>query len=171
MKLILMGLVELGRSLSKALATLRWLALAMVLLTISVVCLRYLFSTSAILIQESVVYLHAILFMLAIPLGLAERTHVRVDILYGRLPARTQHWIDLAGHALLLIPVAVFMGWISLDYVAASWRIFEGSAEVGGIQGVFLLKTLIPATALLLLLQGLAGMAECILTLTGDEEA
>jgi TRAP-type mannitol/chloroaromatic compound transport system permease small subunit len=43
--------------------------------------------------------------------------------------------------------------------VENSWRITEGSSEVGGIPGVFLLKTLLPVTAALIFLQGLASIA------------
>ena len=62
--------------------------------------------------------------------------------------------IDLVGHGLFLIPVAGFIFFTSLPYVAASWRILEKSSEVGGLPAVFALKTLIPLMAALLFLQG-----------------
>jgi TRAP-type mannitol/chloroaromatic compound transport system permease small subunit len=55
------------------------------------------------------------------------------------------------------------MVWISLSYVGNSWPILEGSAEVGGIPAVFLLKTLIPLTGVLLIFQGIAGIASILL--------
>jgi TRAP-type mannitol/chloroaromatic compound transport system permease small subunit len=108
-------------------------------------------------------YLHGAFFMLAIALGVGENTHVRVDIFYSRLTPDQQGWIDLAGHILFLLPVAGFMVWVSLPYVGNSWRILEGSAEVGGIPAVFLLKTLIPLTGVLLIFQGIAGIASILL--------
>ena len=142
---------------------LRWLALAMVLLTFAIVILRYALNTGGVLLQESVMYLHGAFFMLAVALGVGENTHVRVDIFYSRLTPDQQGWIDLAGHILFLLPVAGFMVWVSLPYVGNSWRILEGSAEVGGIPAVFLLKTLIPLTGVLLILQGIAGIASFLL--------
>ena len=142
---------------------LRWLALAMVLLTFAIVILRYALNTGGVLLQESVMYLHGAFFMLAIALGVGENTHVRVDIFYSRLTPDKQGWIDLAGHILFLLPVAGFMVWVSLPYVGNSWRILEGSAEVGGIPAVFLLKTLIPLTGVLLIFQGIAGIASILL--------
>jgi TRAP-type mannitol/chloroaromatic compound transport system permease small subunit len=97
--------------------------------------------------------------MLAIALGIRDNSHVRVDIVYSRRSAAQQGWIDLLGHVFFLLPVAGFMVWVSLPYVLNSWRILEGSSEVGGIPGVFLLKTLIPLTGALLFLQGLAATA------------
>ena len=142
---------------------LRWLALIMVLLTFAIVILRYALNSGAVLLQESVMYLHGALFMLAIALGVGDNTHVRVDILYSRRSPEQQAWIDLVGHILFLLPVAGFMIWVSLPYVSNSWQILEVSSEVGGIPGVFLLKTLIPLTGALLFCQGLAGVAAILL--------
>ncbi len=142
---------------------LRWLALIMVLLTFAIVILRYALNSGGILLQESVMYLHGTLFMLAIALGVGDNTHVRVDILYSRRSPEQQAWIDLVGHILFLLPVAGFMIWVSVPYVSNSWQILEGSSEVGGIPGVFLLKTLIPLTGALLFCQGIAGVAAILL--------
>ena len=105
-------------------------------------------------------YLHGVLFMLAIPMGIADNSHVRVDIIYSK-PQRERNApiIDLLGHCIFLLPVAGFIFFISFAYVENSWRITEGSSEVGGIPGVFLLKTLLPVTAALIFLQGLASIA------------
>ena len=112
-------------------------------------------------------YLHAISFMLGIAYALKHDEHVRVDIFYSRLSARGQAWVNLSGHLLLLLPVALSFGYLSISYVSASWRILEGSSEVGGIPAIFLLKTLIPLFALTLLAQGLAEIARALITLRG----
>ena len=130
----------------------------MALITFAIVLFRYGFNLGAIAVQESVLYLHAIAFMLGIPYALQTDEHVRVDVLYSRLSATARARVNLAGHCLLLLPVAGTIFWLSLPYVSASWRILEGSPEVGGIPGVFVLKTLIPLSSALLLLQGLAAI-------------
>ena len=147
----------------------RWLALFMVLATVTVVVLRYVFSVGAIPLQESVMYMHGVLFLIGIPYGLKQNTHVRVDIIYSRLSPRDKDRVDIAGHLLFLLPVSAFIFITSLPYVAASWRVLEGSPEVGGIPGVFLLKTLIPVMASLLFLQGLSEIAKRLNT-TGARE-
>ncbi|MEM8769519.1 MAG: TRAP transporter small permease subunit, partial [Pseudomonadota bacterium] len=125
-------------------------------ITAAVVLLRYGFNAGAIALQESVLYLHATAFMLGIASTLKDGGHVRVDVMYSRLGPRAQAAIDLMGHCLFLLPVAGTIFWLSLPYVQASWAILEGSPEVGGIPGIFLLKSLIPLMALLLAVQGLA---------------
>ena len=156
----LAGLSTLTRVIARPL---RWLALIMVLMTFAIVILRYALNSGGVLLQESVMYLHGTLFMLAIALGVGDNTHVRVDILYSRRSPEQQAWIDLVGHILFLLPIAGFMIWVSLSYVSNSWQILEGSSEVGGIPGVFLLKTLIPLTGALLFCQGIADIAAILL--------
>jgi len=144
-----------------------WLLPLMVLTTLGIVVARYAFREGAIAVQESVLYMHGLVFMLGIPYALKEDAHVRVDLIYARLGPRGRAWVDLIGHLLGLLPVAAAMFLYSQDYVAAAWRIREGSPEVGGIPGIYLLKTLIPVTAVLLALQGAAGMARCVMVLRG----
>jgi TRAP-type mannitol/chloroaromatic compound transport system permease small subunit len=139
-----------------------WLLPAMVAVTALIVLLRYALSQGAVVLQESVLYMHAVVFMLGIPYALKEDAHVRVDLIYARLGRRGRAIVDLLGHLLFLVPVAVALYLYSRSYVAGSWRILEGSSEVGGIPAVFLLKTLIPLTAVLLLLQGLAEIIRCL---------
>jgi len=135
-----------------------WFSLAMVVITFTVVVLRYGFNLGWIAMQESVLYLHASLLMLGSAYTLRHDAHVRVDVLYAHLDERGRAWVDFIGSLLFLLPVCGFIFWISLDYVLASWRVWERSAQAGGLPGVFLIKTLIPVTALALLLQGLALM-------------
>ena len=94
--------------------------------------------------------------------------HVRVDIFYQRFGARGQALVNLFGSLFLLLPVTGFIFWISWEYVAASWAVWEGSREAGGLPGVFLLKTLLPLMAINLLLQGLAETLRSALVLVEE---
>ncbi|MGB5440359.1 MAG: TRAP transporter small permease subunit [Gammaproteobacteria bacterium] len=147
-----------------------WLTLAMVLITFFVVVLRYLLNTGSIALQESVTYLHACVFMLGAAWTLKEDGHVRVDIFYCRQSPRTRAWINLAGTLLLLLPVCGFILISSLDYVALSWSVREGSQEAGGLNAVYLLKTAIPAMAVLLIVQGCATILKSILLISGHDQ-
>jgi len=133
-----------------------WLALGLVLITFAVVMLRYLFQLGWIAMQESILYLHAALFLLGAAYTLKRDGHVRVDIFYRGFSAKRKALIDLLGSLLLLLPVCSFLLWVSWDYVATAWSIYEGSQEAGGLPYVYLLKTLIPVAVLLLILQGIS---------------
>jgi TRAP-type mannitol/chloroaromatic compound transport system permease small subunit len=134
----------------------RWCAILMVLVQFGIVLLRYVFGISFIALNESVLYLHATLFMLGAGYTLLVDGHVRVDIFYAKASRRRQSVIDLFGHLVLLIPsMTVLLVW-SWPSVRNSWSILEGPISVGGIPASFLLKSLIPAFCLLLIVQSVA---------------
>jgi TRAP-type mannitol/chloroaromatic compound transport system permease small subunit len=133
-----------------------WFCLFIVLAQFAVVLLRYGFGTGSAKLTESIIYGHAALFMLAAAWTLRENGHVRVDIFYADAQPRRKALVDLLGALLLLIPFALSLFILSLPYVARSWSILERSRETSGLPLVWLLKALIPAFALLLVLQGIS---------------
>ena len=145
-----------------------WLTLGMVVVTCAVVVLRYVFDTGAIALQESVTYMHSLVFMVGLSYALKHDGHVRVDLLFARLSERARMKINLIGHLSLLLPVCLVIAVESFDYVTRAWVIFEGSPEVGGIPAVYLLKTLIPLSALLLLAQTISEAVQAYRTLRRD---
>lgn len=150
----------IGRSIS-------WLTVVMVIVTFLIVVLRYVFSIGWIAMQESVIYLHSIVFMLGAAYTLKRNAHVRVDIFYEKMSPRSRAWVDLLGAVLLLVPFCIFIIYISWNYVSLSWSLLEGSRDAGGLPAVFLLKTTIPVMAVLLMLQGIAQGLRSILLLAG----
>jgi len=145
-----------------------WITLLMVIVTCAVVLARYVFGVGSIALQESVMYMHGIVFMLGIAFTLKEQGHVRVDVLHEKFSRRTRTLIDIAGTVLFLLPVSIFILLTSLDYVSFSWSLRESSAQPGGLPGVFLVKTLIPVMAALLALQGIAEILRGIVSLAGQ---
>jgi TRAP-type mannitol/chloroaromatic compound transport system permease small subunit len=148
--------------------TLSWLTLGMVLVSFVVVLLRYIFGLGSTILQESIVYMHATVFMACAGYALVHNGHVRCDIFYGSASLRTKSIIDIAGAFLFLIPMCVLIGWVAWPYAAASWAVLEGSPEGRmGIPAVFLLKTLIVVFAGLLALQAVALVLQSALFLAG----
>ncbi len=140
-----------------------WLTLAMVLLSFIIVVLRYAFDLGWIAVQESITYMHSLVFMLGAAYTLKHNEHVRVDIFYQRCSRRGKAWVDCLGSLLLLLPVCVFIGWCSWEYVADSWEIMEGSRHSGGLPGLYLLKSCILVMSALLILQGMAMFLQNLL--------
>lgn len=149
---------RLGRAFS-------WLALAMVLVMALIVVLRYVFQIGSIALQESVMYINALIFTFGAAYTLKEQGHVRVDIFYSRLNEKQRAWLDLFGALFFLLPACCFIIWVSWGYVAVSWRIQEGSAESSGLPFVYLLKTAILVLPALLLLQGISEILKSIFTI------
>jgi TRAP-type mannitol/chloroaromatic compound transport system permease small subunit len=132
------------------------------------VLLRYGFGMGSIRLQESVVYAHALAFMLAAAWTLKAGAHVRVDVFYRDASERTRATVDLFGTLILLLPMAGLILWMSVPYAMRSWAILEGSQETSGLPLVFLLKTAIPVFAVLVILQGVAEAARAAAIVFGD---
>ena len=130
----------------------------MILLIFAVVVLRYFFDAGWIWLQEAILWIHALIFLLVAPYALEEDAHVRVDVFYRQWSKKTQALINLLGALLFLCPFSLFLFYSSLDYIFSSWIINEASRDAGGMPYPFisLLKSTIPLTALLLFLQGLS---------------
>jgi TRAP-type mannitol/chloroaromatic compound transport system permease small subunit len=151
--------------------TVAWCLLFMVLAEFALVLMRYVLGVGSIWLQESVIYAHGALFMLAAAWTLAADAHVRVDIFYADATPRTKAVVDLLGALLLLLPFALALVYLSFPYVARSWALLEGSRETSGLPALFVLKTLIPLFAALLALQGIAQALRAALVLAGVERA
>ena len=145
-----------------------WFTLTMVLLTFLIVVLRYGFNVGWIAMQESVMYLHGMVFLLGAAHTLRVNEHVRVDIFYRRFSPKKQAKVDIFGSLFLLMPVNIFIFMVSFDYVMRAWRVMEASQEAGGIPGVFLLKSLILLFSFTMLLQGIAEVVRNVAKLSLD---
>ena len=148
-----------------------WFTLFMVLLTFLIVVLRYGFNLGWIAMQESVMYLHGMVFLLGAAHTMRVNEHVRVDIFYRRFSPKKQVTVDIFGSLLLLMPVNVFIFMVSFEYVMRAWRVLEASQEAGGIPAVFLLKSLILIFSFTMLLQGIAEVIRNVAKLSLDKQS
>lgn len=135
-----------------------WLTLFMVVVTFVVVVMRYVFDAGLIWVQESVVWMHAVVFMLGAAYTLRDEEHVRVDVFYRNMSPRRRAWVDLVGVIIFLLPLCIFLAWNSFEFVTQSWRIREMSRESGGLPFPFvpMLKSVLLLMPLAVGLQGLS---------------
>jgi TRAP-type mannitol/chloroaromatic compound transport system permease small subunit len=154
--------IAVGRSAS-------WLTLFMVLVTFVVVIMRYVFDAGAVWLQESVIWMHAVVFMLGAAFTLQQEEHVRVDIFYRNMSATRRGWVDLLGAVFFLLPLALFLAYAAWDFVVISWQLRESSREPGGLPYplISLLKTMLLLMPLALTLQGISMLLASIRTIRG----
>ena len=148
---------------------LSWLALACVLLCFSVVVQRYVFHTSTLWMQDLYVWVAGAMFTGVSGFALLRNDHVRVDIFYRPWSVRRKAIADLIGVLLFLLPFVIVIWIFAWTNVARSWGLREGSGNIGGMPGLFILKSFILVFAALIGAQGLAMAARSILVLTGNE--
>ena len=146
-----------------------WLTLFMVVVTFIVVIMRYVFDAGLIWVQESVVWMHAVVFMLGAAYTLHAEEHVRVDIFYRTMSERHRAWVDLVGVIVFLMPLCAFLAWASFDFVTQSWSIGESSRESGGLPYPFIpmLKSVLLLMPVAVALQGASLCLKSVQTIRG----
>lgn len=146
--------------------TMAWLILVAVLVSATNAVVRKVFSVSSNSWLELQWYLFGAAFLLASAYTLKQNEHIRIDIIYGLFSRRTQHWIDLFGHLVFLMPFTLLMLYYFVPYVAQSFANGEVSTNSGGL-------TIWPAKALLLIgflqlaLQGVSEIIKKIAVMRG----
>lgn len=143
-------ITQLTSSLGRGVA---WLTLLLVLITCTVVLLRYGFQWNSLALQEAMIYLHCLVFLLALAWTADIDQHVRVDIFYRNFSPRQQAWVNCLGSLVFLLPVSLFLLWVTWPFFLAAWQIKEASAEAGGLPWVYWLKGLLPLASASLALQ------------------
>lgn len=140
-----------------------WLILVLTLGVSYEVFVRYVLSAPTTWAFDFSYITYGALFLMAGAYTLSRNGHVRADVIYRFLKPRTQASFDLVLYIIFFLPaVAAFM-YTGYLYAEMSVRFREVSIFSPAGVPVFPLKTLIPVTGLLLLLQGIAEIIRCIL--------
>lgn len=143
-----------------------WAILVAIIVSAGNAIIRKTLNTSSNAWLELQWYLFGAAFLLAAAYTLKQNEHIRIDILYGALGRRTQHWIDLIGHVLFLMPFTAIMVWMLVPYVRRSVLSGEVSTNAGGLI-IWPAKALLLAGFTLLLLQGLSEIVKKIAVMRG----
>ena len=141
---------------------LTYLLVSMIILVFITVIIRYMLNISYVALQELVMYFHALIFMFGVSYALKEKSHVKIDIIYNSLSKKNQYFISMLGTIIFIIPTSLFITYSSIDMVAQSWSLLEGSSEAGGLDLVFILKSVIPITGVLIFLQALSDIIKYV---------
>lgn len=114
-------------------------------------------------------YLFSLTFLLGAAWTMQRNGHVRVDVLQSRWGARQQALANMIGIVLLLFPFCLLMIVSSWGAVHFSWHILEQSPDPGGLPR-YPLKTLLPLSFMLLILQGIADLIHNLDTICGSRK-
>jgi TRAP-type mannitol/chloroaromatic compound transport system permease small subunit len=143
-----------------------WLILLAILVSAANAVIRKVFDTSSNAWLELQWYLFGAAFMLAAAYTLKQNEHIRIDIVYGLFSRRAQHWIDLLGHLLFLMPFVTLMVVYFVPYVSLSFHSGEMSTNAGGLI-VWPAKAILLVGFFLLALQGISEIIKKIAIMRG----
>jgi TRAP-type mannitol/chloroaromatic compound transport system permease small subunit len=143
-----------------------WCVLIMVLVSAGNATSRYALNMASNAWLELQWYLFAAVFLLCSGYTLLHNEHIRIDVVNARLSRRTQIWIDVFGIALFLLPMTVFIMWLSWPPFMNAWHTGEVSVNAGGLIR-WPARLLIPVGFCLLSLQGISELIKRIAFLKG----
>jgi TRAP-type mannitol/chloroaromatic compound transport system permease small subunit len=103
-------------------------------------------------------------FSLTAAYALYLQKHIRTDFLYQHLSLRMQVRLDIAQYLLFFLPGLAMFFWLSWDFAAESWDLKEQLVTTWR-PPAYWYKTVIPLTAVLLLIQGVSEVLKCFKTL------
>ncbi|MEX0958727.1 MAG: TRAP transporter small permease subunit [Burkholderiales bacterium] len=147
-------------------------AWTVVLLTLIVgydVTMRYIFNAQTQWGFDLAYILYGILFMMAGAYTLSRNGHVRADMMYRTLRPKTQAWFDLVLYLLFFLPGISALVYAGIDFAHVSWQMREVSSVTSSGVPIYPFKLAIPVAGFLLLLQGFAEIARCIVCIRTGE--
>lgn len=143
-----------------------WLIFVAVMVSATNAIIRKTMNLSSNAWLELQWYLFAAAFLGAAAYTLKQNEHIRIDILYGALSRRKQHWIDLLGHLFFLMPFVILMLYFLVPYVLLSYNSGEVSQNAGGLT-IWPAKLLLLLGFILLFFQGISEIIKKIAIMRG----
>jgi len=139
-----------------------WLIIPMTIAVTWEVVARHFFRAPTIWAFDVTYMLYGTHFMLGTAYTLMRVGHVRTDMLYQGWSVRRQHTIDAIGYFFFFFPAMIFFFYFGWQEASHSWSIRETSDASPWRPIVYPFKTVIPLTALLLLVQGIAELLKSL---------
>jgi TRAP-type mannitol/chloroaromatic compound transport system permease small subunit len=143
-----------------------WGVLIMVLVSAANATSRYALNMASNAWLELQWYLFALVFLMCSGYTLLHNEHIRIDVVSSHLSRRTQVWIDIFGFVVFLLPMSIFVTWLSWPIFMNAWTSGEVSGSAGGLIR-WPVRLLVPAGFFVLSLQGVSELIKRIAFLRG----
>ena len=152
-------IIALGHAIS-------WLALFLVIIVCLSVFLRYVLGVSSLGFDELQWHIYSFGFMMGFAYCTSMQTHVRNDILYNKFSTKTQLWIDLVSHLLVLLPFIIVIIYHSWFFMVRAYVTAEGSIDPGGLPARWIIKSVLLISFILFGISTIARSIAIILEIT-----
>lgn len=140
--------------------TAAWLNVLLIGVILLQVVMRYGFNRGMVPLEELMWHLYAIAFMFGMAYSITNDSHIRVDIVHMNLSRKAQHIIEILGILLLLMPFLIILFHHSLGWAYEAWRVNEASANPTGLPYRWIIKSVVPISALLMFIAALARLIQ-----------
>jgi len=135
-----------------------WLIVPMIGALVYEVIARFGFNSPTMWAYDATFMFYGALFMLGAAYTLGQDSHVRADFLFNILTPRWQGIIDGLFTLVLFFPAMYFFTVATFDYAMVSWMRGERIPTSPMMPIIYPLKTVMPITGALLLIQGVSEL-------------
>jgi len=143
-----------------------WCILATVLVSAANATSRYALNMASNAWLELQWYLYSAVFLFCSGYTLLHNEHIRIDVVSSHLSRRTQVWIDVFGILLFLLPMSIFIMWLSWPIFMNAFETGEISVNAGGLIR-WPARLMVPIGFFLLSIQGLSELIKRVAFLQG----
>ena len=140
--------------------TTAWLNVALVFVILVQVVMRYGFNRGLVPLEELMWHLYAVAFMFGMAYSITNDSHIRVDIVHMNLSRRKQHVMEVLGILFLLFPFLWVLFDHSFSWAIDSFKINEASQNPTGLPYRWIIKSVVPLTAVLMFIAALARLIQ-----------
>jgi len=145
-----------------------WLTVILIIGMVYSTLLRYVFNKPPLWTYDFVYYCANVMFMMGAAYVLSIKGNVSIDLFYRKLSPKGQAIADIVLDLIFFFPLFLALFYFSMIQVPFSWKAGERAVESVIRVPIYPLKTVIPLTCLMLLLQGVAELIRSIfLIVTG----
>ncbi len=157
----------LNRFIKRLVGAVAWLNVALIIVILTTVILRYGFHRNGLLLGWGLVpmeelewHLYSVPFMLGLAYAITNNSHIRIDIIHMAMSKRLQHFFEIFGIIFLLMPFLLIMLDFSFDYAVYSFTHNESSQSPSGLPYRWIIKSVIPLSMLLMIIAALARLIQ-----------
>ncbi len=146
----------------------QWLSYVLTIVVLYEVMMRYIFNNPTIWAFDVTMIINVALFLGGLAYVTYKKAHISVDVLYNMFPRKVRIIIDLFCYILFFFPISLSMIWYGSRnaYVSFVSGTITNTSAWG--EKVWFWKAIIPASFLLLFLQGIVEFIRTLMSWKGD---
>ena len=168
---------SLNKFVQRIVETAAWLNMAVLILILITVTLRYGFHRNQLLLEWPLVpmeelqwHFYSVPFMFGLAYIITNDTNIRIDLLRMHMSKKLKQIFEILGILLLIMPCVIILFDFSVDYTIYAITHHESSQSTMGLSNRWIVKSVIPLTMILIFLASLARLIQEIILLRSQDE-
>ena len=145
--------------------TVCWTTLIVIFAMVYEVIARYFFTAPTIWAYDVSRMFYGALFMLGSGYALSQGVHIRADFIYRNWKSTTQAIVDLVLYLVFYFPGLIMFFIFSMEFATEAWQRNERGMDTAWMPYVYPIKSVLPISILLLLIQGVSESLKCLYTI------